>query len=54
MKIFKAAVRVRNASGSGMVVVWAQISAANPIDARLMLEAQYGRGNVVSVPVHAK
>ncbi len=54
MKTFKAAVRVRNASGSGTVVVWAQTSDSNPIDARQMLEAQYGRSSVVGIPVLVK
>lgn len=50
MKTFKATVRVRSASGNGMMVVWAQVSASDPNSARQMLEAQYGRGNVISIP----
>jgi hypothetical protein len=50
MRIYKATVRVRSPSGNGTMVVWAQIGARNPIDARQLLEAQYGRGNVISVP----
>ena len=33
------------------MVVWAHISAANTIAAKSLLEAQYGRGNVIGVPV---
>jgi len=32
------------------MVVWAQICAQNPINAKSQLEAQYGRGNVIGVP----
>lgn len=53
MKTYKATVRVPSPSGSGTVVVWAQINAQSPIAAKIMLEGQYGRGNVVSVPVVA-
>lgn len=51
MNTYRAAVRVRGLSGSGQRVVWAQISARNTLDAKQMLEAQYGRGNVIGVPV---
>lgn len=54
MKTYRAQVRVRSASGQGTMVVWAQVSADNPIAARQQLEAQYGRGNVISVPVHCR
>ena len=50
MKTYKATVRVRSASGSGTMVVWAHVSANDSISAKQMLEAQYGRGNVVSIP----
>ena len=50
MNTYRASVRVRSASGAGMMVVWAQIQAQNPIAARQLLEAQYGRDNVISVP----
>jgi len=30
---------------------WAQIDAANTIAAKSLLEAQYGRGNFIGVPV---
>jgi hypothetical protein len=35
------------------MVVWAQISARSSIDAKQLLEAQYGRGNVISLPTRA-
>jgi hypothetical protein len=54
MNTYRASVRVRSASGTGTMVVWAQIQASNPIAARQQLEAQYGRGNVVSVPQLSK
>jgi hypothetical protein len=50
MNMYKATVRVRSASGGGTMVVWAQICARNPIEARQLLEAQYGRGNVIGIP----
>ena len=46
MKKFKATVRVRNASGSALVSVQATVEARNIVDAKALLEAQYGRGNV--------
>lgn len=54
MNTFKASVRVRHPSGNGTMVVWAQTSARGPIEAKQMLEAQYGRGNVVSIPTLVK
>ena len=50
MKTYKATVRVRSGTSSSTMVVWAQIRADNPIAAKQLLEAQYGRGNVISVP----
>jgi hypothetical protein len=50
MYTYRASVRVKSASGSFTMVVWAQVHASNPIAARQQLEAQYGRGNVISVP----
>ena len=50
MRTYKATVRVTSPSGHGTMVVWAQVSAQNPIAAKSLLEAQYGRGNVISVP----
>ena len=34
-----------------MMIVWTHIKAENPNAARQLLEAQYGRGNVLGVPV---
>jgi len=51
VKTYRATVRVPCASGRGAMVVWATVTATSPIDAKAMLEAQYGRGNVISVPV---
>ncbi|MBK6862483.1 MAG: hypothetical protein IPG91_02415 [Ideonella sp.] len=54
MRTYKATVRVRSASGSGTMAVWAQTSASNPIEAKQLMEAQYGRGNVISIPTLVK
>jgi len=48
---YKARVRVHSQSGAGTMMVWAQVAASNPLHARQLLEAQYGRGNVVGVAV---
>ncbi len=50
MNTYRASVRVKSASGTGTMVVWAHIQASNPIAARQQLEAQYGRGNVIGLP----
>jgi len=50
MNTYQASVKVRNASNTGMIVVRVQVAATNPINARLQLEAQYGRGNVLGTP----
>lgn len=47
MRTYRVLVRV------GGIHVWAQTSAQNPNAARLLLEAQYGRGNVIGVPTQA-
>lgn len=49
LQTYIATVRVSRRDGRVMVV-WAQVAAQNPNVARAQLEAQYGRGNVVSVP----
>jgi hypothetical protein len=49
MNTYRATVRVP-VPGSLPRTVWAQTSANNPIDAKSLLEAQYGRGNVIGVP----
>jgi len=51
MKTYGARVRVPSPSGHGMKVEWTEVNAANPIAAKSLLEAMFGRGNVVSVPV---
>ena len=51
MKSYKATVRVNKSGGSGTMIVWAQVTAQDPNTARMMLKAQYGRGNVISVPM---
>lgn len=33
------------------MTTWAEVRASDPIAARQMLEAQYGKGNVVSAPL---
>ncbi len=50
MKTYKCTVRVPSPSSRGTVVVWAQVVANNPIDARQMLAAQYGASNLVGIP----
>lgn len=53
MKTYRATVRVPHASGRGTMVVWATVAATSPIAAKAMLEAQYGKGNVLGTPVTA-
>jgi hypothetical protein len=50
MNTYRCSVRVAKYGGIGTMVVWAQVSAQNPIAAKSQLEAQYGRGNVIGVP----
>lgn len=47
---YRAQVRVAKSGGIGTMVVWAQVQAQNTINAKYLLEAQYGRGNVIGVP----
>jgi hypothetical protein len=54
MKTFKATVRVPSPSGYGVVTTWVQTQAANPIAAKSILEGQFGRGKVTSVPALVK
>jgi hypothetical protein len=54
MNIYKTTVRVASPSGSMTNIVWAQVYAQNPFDAKAMLEAQYGRGNVIGTPTLVK
>ena len=51
MNTYQVRVQVPSPSGHGKMVVWAHISAANTIAAKSLLVAQYGRGNVIGVPV---
>jgi len=51
MNTYKANVRVAKSGGIGTIMVWVQVNAQNPIAARSLLEAQYGRGNVIHGPV---
>lgn len=51
MNDYRAGVRVRNPAGTGTMTVWAYVTAQNPHAAKAMLEAQYGRGNVIGTPV---
>lgn len=46
VKKYKALVRVRKASSTSYGSVWAVVDARSAADARALLEAQYGRGNV--------
>jgi hypothetical protein len=54
MNLYKTTVRVASPSGSMTNTVWAQVYAQNPFDAKAMLEAQYGRGNVIGTPTLVK
>ena len=53
MRTYKALVNVLGPSGKLTMSVWAQVSARNPFQARQLMEAQYGRGNVIGLPVPA-
>lgn len=53
MKTYTANVRVPSPTGSGTTVISAQVNAQSPIAAKITLEGQYGRGNVITVPVTA-
>jgi hypothetical protein len=50
MNTYRCCVRVAKAGGIGTMVVWAQVTAQNSYAARLLLDAQFGRDNVVGVP----
>lgn len=50
MNTYKCSVRVAKSGGIGTMIVWAQVTAQNPIAAKSQLEALYGRGNVIGVP----
>ncbi len=50
MNTYRAQVRVAKSGGIGSMIVWAQVQAQNTITAKYLLEAQYGRGNVLGAP----
>lgn len=50
MNTYKAMVKVRTPYG-GTAQVWTQVQAKHPADARALLEAQYGTGNVVGTVI---
>ena len=54
MNTYKANVRVAKSGGIGTMMVWVQVNAQNRIAAQSLLEAQYGRGNVVYGPTLAR
>ncbi len=49
MKTYGA--RVRVPAGNGTKTEWVEIRAASPIAAKNLLDALYGRGNVIGVPL---
>lgn len=51
MKTYRANVRVKKSGGIGTMMVWAHVNAQSTITAKCLLEAQYGRGNVIGVPL---
>jgi hypothetical protein len=51
MNTYKANVRVAKVGGVGTMIVMAHVTAQNPLAARLLLEAQYGHGNLIGVAV---
>lgn len=50
MNTYACSVRVAKSGGIGTMIVWTQVAARNPINAKSQLEAQYGRGNVIGIP----
>ena len=48
LKVWEATVRV--ASGSGTQVIATRVMAEDSFKARLLFEAQYGRGSLVNTP----
>jgi hypothetical protein len=54
MNTYRCTVRVARSGGIVTMVVWAQVAAQNAINARSQLEAQYGRNNVIGVPLLVK
>jgi hypothetical protein len=54
MNTYKCCVQVAGPNSKSMLVVWTRVNADNSNAARLLLEAQYGRGNVIGVPTVVK
>lgn len=54
MNTYKATVRVPSSNSGALMTVWVQIAANNPIDARSMLQVQYGKANVIGPAVQCK
>lgn len=50
MQTYRCQVRVAKSGGIGSMIVWAQVQAQSPNDAKLLLEAQYGRGAIIGIP----
>ena len=51
MNTYRCTVRVAKSGAIGTMVVWVQVAAQNPYNAKAQLEAQYGRGNVIGAPI---
>jgi len=51
MNRYRCNVRVAKSGGIGPMIVWAHVDAPNPMAAKSLLEAKYGRGNVIGVPI---
>lgn len=47
-------IRLPSPNSGAMMTVWVQIAAQNPIDARSMLQVQYGKANVIGPAVQLK
>ena len=54
MKSYSATVKVRKGTGSNTTLIKTQVQAANPSQAKWLLETQYGAGNVISSPQQTK
>jgi len=50
MKTFSATVKVRKGSSSSTMLIKTQVQADSPDQAKWLLEAQYGAGNVIGTP----
>lgn len=54
MRTYRAQVRVPAPSGSGRYTTHAEVRARDVHAAKQLLEAQYGRGNVLGTPVQCR